>query len=204
MIITFHGEQYAKLQLGDTTIAINPTSLTHDKKAHRFGANIVLITTPVSPYDGSETASYNNAEPFVIDGPGEYEIGDLTIMGAAAGAHDGWRNTAYVFVMDGIKVTILGNVHAMSDVTALRELVGDTNIIMIPIGGDYGPDAGTAYAIAQSFSSNIIIPLCDDGEAIKTFLKEASTKAEPTDKITLKTRDVENREGDILLISRAS
>ena len=53
MIITYHGESFVKIQHGDLMVALNPK-----------GINQVRI---------------GGKDPFVIDGPGEYEVGGLKI-----------------------------------------------------------------------------------------------------------------------------
>jgi hypothetical protein len=124
MVITYYGKQYCKLTLGDLTIAINPPA--KDSKAMpkppRFGADIALITTRHPDYSGSDTVALGDKEPFVIDGPGSYEIKGIFITGAKSSVTiDGkeYINTVYGFELDNIKIAVLG---ALADASTLSPL----------------------------------------------------------------------------------
>src|SRR5688572_21422906 len=103
MVITFFGKSYFKVTLGDLTIAINPASKASDAfggKAPRFGADVALITTNLGDYNGIETVTLGDKEPFVVDGPGSYEIKGLLFTGAASSVSIGKKeyiNTVYGF-----------------------------------------------------------------------------------------------------------
>jgi hypothetical protein len=65
MVITYYGNTYFKLTLGDLTIATNPPSKS--LKPSRFGADIALITTNVEEGNDPETVTLGDKVPFVID-----------------------------------------------------------------------------------------------------------------------------------------
>ena len=83
MIITYLGKQFFKIQRGDLTIALNPISKNskHNKKISTFGANIVLINVNHPDFNGIDTVTYGDTKPFVISGPGDYEINGIFIKG---------------------------------------------------------------------------------------------------------------------------
>lgn len=208
MVITYFGKQYCKLTLGDLTIAINPPAKSSKAldKAPRFGADIVLITTNHPDYNGVETVTMGDKEPFVIDGPGNYEIKECFINGAKSTVKiDGkeYINTVYGFELDGIKIAVLG---ALSDAgtlsTEAKEIAGASDMLFIPIGGGEVFDSATAYKVATSFSPNVIIPLDCDDSSITRFLKEAGQdKREFLDKATLKRRDLDGKENYVIALS---
>lgn len=214
MVITYFGKQYCKLVLGDLTIAINPPSKLSKAmpKPPRFGADIVLITTNHPDYNGVETVTLGDKEPFVIDGPGNYEVKELFINGAKSTVIlDGkeYINTVYGFEMDGIKVAILG---VLSDVATLsneaKEIAGSSDMLFIPIGGGDVFDTTKAYKVATSFSPSIIIPLASEESLITRFLKDAGQdlsakagKSEMLDKATLKRRDLDGKESYVIALS---
>lgn len=209
MVITYFGKQYCKLTLGDLTIAINPPakdSKGFGGKAPRFGADIALITTRHSDYNGAETVSLGDKEPFVIDGPGNYEIKECFINGAKSSVIlDGkeYINTVYGFELDGIKIAVLG---ALSDVATLspeaKEIAGASDMLFIPIGGGDVFDSAKAYKAATSFSPNIIIPLEADETSLTKFLKEAGQHgSEMQDKATLKRKDLDGKENFIIALA---
>lgn len=205
MVITYFGKQYCKLVLGDLTIAINPPSRQGGGQAKypRFGADIALTTTRYPDYNGSETVALGDKEPFVIDGPGSYEIKGIFITGAKSTVTiEGkeYINTVYGFELDGIKVAVLG---ALSDVATLspeaKEIAGASDMLFIPVGGGDVFDSAKAYKAATSFSPNVIIPLEADEVALKKFLKEGGQeKNEMVDKATLKRKDLDGKENYII------
>ena len=84
MIITYLGKQFFKISQGDTVIAYNPISKDskHKDMASKFGANIALISVNHKDYNGADTVTHGNTVPFVISGPGEYEVGGISILGS--------------------------------------------------------------------------------------------------------------------------
>ncbi len=208
MVITYFGKQYCKLTLGDLTIAINPPAKSSKvmDKAPRFGSDIVLITTRHEDYNGVETVTLGDKEPFVIDGPGNYEVKECFINGAKSSVKiDGkeYINTVYGFELDGIKIAVLG---AISDASTLsveaKEIAGASDMLFIPIGGGEVFDSATAYKVATSFSPNVIIPLDCDEASLSRFLKEAGQdKTEFLDKATLKRKDLDGKENYVIALS---
>jgi hypothetical protein len=102
------------MSAGPVTVAVNPPSQRSKKhKVSKFGADIVLISVPDNDWNGSDTATHGDKEPFVISGPGSYEVGDVRITGHATRCDYGdvlsdVGNTAYIVEMDGMKILILG------------------------------------------------------------------------------------------------
>ena len=98
----------------------------------------------------------------VIDSPGEFEVGDLTVTGLQVRGHmdeDGVENaTAYQFMFGGQTVTVLGHVHP--DVSAeLVELAGGTEVLIVPVGGNgYTLDPAGAASVAKKIEPGVVIP----------------------------------------------
>lgn len=206
MVITYYGKQYFKLTLGNLTIATNPPSKA--SKPARFGADIALITANTPDYNDAETVTLGDAVPFVINSPGSYEVHELFFAGAPStvtidkdlSAQAGERiNTVYGFELDGIKIAFLGCVYdekALS--TEAKEIASQADMIFVAIGED--PTA--AYKMATSFDPNVIIPMEYEADTLKRFLKEAGQdKAEVQDKATLKRRDLDGKEGHVIVLA---
>lgn len=214
MVITYFGKSYFKLSLGDLTIAINPP--TKESKAFakvpRFGADIVLITTNTVDTNGADTVALGDKEPFVIDGPGNYEVRELLITGASSTVTlDGnvYINTVYGFELDGIKIAFMGLIDDDKKLSAeAKEIAGNADMLFMPISIDSDPrlndsvgQAAKAYKIATSFDVNMVVPYEYDAENLKRFLKEGGQeKNESQDKATLKRKDLDGKEGYILLL----
>lgn len=204
MVITYLGKQFFKLQLGDTVIAFNPIGKDSKLKGSRFGADIALITTNHPDYNGAEQVSFGEKQPFIARGPGEYEVKDIPIKGIPSESMVGGekrRNTIYTLSMDKMTVCFLGALSNKEKVERGSEAV---DILFVPIGGKGVLSPAEAYQVAVSFEPKVIIPMDyeEGSEELKKFLKEGGAqKVEPMDKFTVKAKDIEGKEGEIVLLS---
>jgi len=206
MVITYYGNTYCKLTLGDLTIATNPPSKA--LKPSRFGADIAFITTNLPEANDPETVTLGDKVPFVIDSPGSYEIKELFVSGAASTVtldKKDYINTVYGFELDGIKVAFLGYCYDDKAFSPeAKEIASQADMIFVSVGDD--PSA--AYKTATSFDPNVIIPMNYDADSLKRFLKEGGQdlsvqagKNEIQDKLTLKRRDLDGKEGHIMVLA---
>ena len=205
MIITYFGKQFFKIQQGDLALAFNPVSKSSKTgiNAH-FGTDIALVTANHPDYNGIEQLSHGEREPFVISGPGDYEIKEIFIKGALSEAMIAGKkyiNTIYLFTLDGINIAFLG---ALSDSELSKEsheALNSPDILFIPVGGDGMLDAKAAAKFASSLEPRLIIPMDYDAGTLKAFLKEiGEEKAEVVDKLTLKRKDLDNKEGEVVVL----
>lgn len=204
MIVTHHGKQFFKLQLGDTTIAVNPIGKDSKAKASRFGADVALVTTRHHDFDGVENVTYGDKVPFVIDGPGSYEILGNYVQGLYSETKigkDSLVNTLYYFTFDNIKILFVGALSSKELPTQTLEAIEDVDIVFIPVGSDLLMPA-EAHKLAVSFSPHVIIPMSDDQAALKQFLKEGGDeKIKPEQKFTVKSKDLADKKADIVVIT---
>lgn len=205
MIITHHGKQFFKLQVGDTVIAINPMSKSSKNKTTSFGADITLSTLHHPDYFGVEQTSYGTKEPFVIHGPGEYEVSGFSFQGRAVPVlcdKKTMMNTVYYFTFDDIRICFLGYLSNREIPREIKEMIEEVDIIFVPIGGGEQLDASEAHKLAIAFEPKIIIPMDyeSDNEALKTFFKDAGSDAVTVDKLTLKVKDLLGKAGEVIAI----
>jgi L-ascorbate metabolism protein UlaG (beta-lactamase superfamily) len=203
MIITSNGHHSIKLQTGDIVIAVNPVSKDSKEKSAKFGADVALVSINHPDFNGASDMSFGEKVPFVITGPGEYEVKNTFIKGFLSSSHyeDGeYFNTIYSVMMDGMHVCFLG-AHGEAKVSdEAVEAMTDIDILLIPVSKDT-LSAAEAYKIAVNLEAKLIIPL-GDPTLIKAFLKEAGAeKPQTTDKLTIKKKDLEGKQGDIVLLA---
>ncbi len=212
MIITYFGEQFFKITQGDMVLAFNPVSKTAKSSisAH-FGADIAFVTTNHPLYSGVEQLSHGERMPFVIKGPGDYEIKEVFIKGVASGAlisGKNYINTIYSFSLDNINVSFLGALADPEISKEAHEVIDSPDILFIPIGGKSVSkeisllDGKMAAKLALSLEPKLIIPMSYDDGSLKVFLKEiGEEKAETVDKLTIKLKDLEGKEGEVVVLS---
>lgn len=211
MIITYFGKQFFKIAQGELTLAFNPVSKNSKTGiSSRFGADIALITLNHPDYNGAEQLSFGEREPFVIKGPGDYEIRDIFIKGVVSnveladpaknGAGKKYINTIYLFTLDNISVAFLGALGEGELAKESREAIESPDILFIPVGGEGMLDAKAAAKLASTLEPRLIIPMDYDDKSLRAFLKEMGDEAETVDKLTLKRKDLEGKEGEVVVL----
>ena len=205
MIITYFGKQFFKIQQGEMVLAFNPVNKSSKSNitAH-FGADIAMLTTNHPDYNGIEQLSHGEREPFVVSGPGDYEVKEIFIKGVLAEAlidAKKYINTIYLFSVDDINIAFLGALSNAEFSKESREAINSPDIVFIPIGGKGMLDAKSAAKLASSLEPKLIIPMDYDEGTLKAFLKElGEEKAETVEKLTLKKKDLDNKEGEVIVL----
>lgn len=210
MIITFQGGQFFRVQFGDMTIAVDPISKDSKLPQKRFGADIALVSINHPDMNGVDQVTHGDRTPFLINGPGEYEVKGVFIKGLPSVSRYGDKgaeliNTIYTISLENMHLCFLGaldNGQELKDETI--EALDEIDILFVPIGGEGVMDPAKAYKLAVSLEPKLIIP-CHYGDmggkdALKQFLKEAGESPEPVAKLTLKKKDLEGKSGDVIVI----
>ena len=205
MIISYFGKQFFKIQQGDMVVAFNPVSKSSKTgiSAH-FGSDIAFITTNHPDYNGIDQLSHGEREPFAITGPGDYEVKDIFVKGVMSNFEVGTKkyiNTIYNLAVDNINIVFLGALSSPEISKEAWEVIDGPDILFIPIGGNGLLDAKQAAKLASSLEPKMIIPMDYDSASLKVFLKElGEEKAEVVDKLTLKRKDLENKESEVVVL----
>ncbi len=211
MIITYFGEEFFKVTQGDLVLAFNPVSKNSGSQAAaHFGADIAFVTTRHPLFAGVEQLSHGEREPFVIDGPGDYEVKQIFVKGVMSEAFIGGKkyiNTIYSFELENINVTFLGALANGEISKEAREALDGPDILFVPIGGTGVHkgvnllDAKEAAKLALSFEAKLVIPMSYDEKSLQVFLKEMGEEKAPVlDKLTLKAKELEGKEGEVVVL----
>lgn len=208
MVIQKVGGYCFKLSAGPVTVAINLPAAKSKLKVNKFGSDLVFTSLRHPDWDGAETATHGDKEPFVVAGPGAYEVGDITVVGFATPTnYDGTElevaNTAYIFNMDGIRVLSLGALSSAKLPADLRAELDDIGIALVPVG-DGTLDPKAAHELMVAIEPKIIIPygVGPDGDAaVKAFLKAEGESPKVEDKLTIRAKEVATHDGDVVLLA---
>jgi len=196
-----------------------------------------VITDPFDPkmvglkYSGVEgeivTVSHNHGDhnaidkvsgiKKVVDGPGEYEISGVSIMGFKTyhdnkeGSERG-ENTIYVIEAEGLRLVHLGDLgHQLSD--DLVEEIGDVDVLMIPVGGFFtiGPKEATEiiskiepyFVIPMHYKMDGLSPMLSEKlQPVESFLKESGLTTENLPKFSIKKEDIlEDQNTKVIVLS---
>ena len=135
------GLKYSKVEADIVTVS-------HNHSDHNAVTNVVGV-------DGNT--------PFLIQGPGEYEVQGVSIFGVAA-FHDEekgnqrGKNTIFVVDFEGVKFCHLGDLgHRLED-KQLTE-IGNVDVLLLPVGGFFTIDAKAATEVVAQLEPRIVIPM---------------------------------------------
>ena len=187
------------MQFGDITLAFNPISKDSKLKPSRFGADIVFITNNHPDFNGIDQVTHGEKKPFIINGPGEYEVKGVFIKGLPSKSGYG-INTIYTVSLENMNLCFLGAINTSELSGEAEEALDEIDILFVPIGGDKVIDPVKAYKLAVSLEPKIIIPMYYEDNTLKVFLKEAGENPKSEVKLTIKKKDLEGKEGDIVLL----
>ncbi|MDO8492936.1 MAG: MBL fold metallo-hydrolase [bacterium] len=214
MVISYHGIGCFKVQLGDVVIAFNPVSKDSDFKSTRFSSDIAIISMNDKNYNGVSNVSGGSRELFVIDGPGEYEAGGIYVKGFLVEQTINEvkkMNTIYSVVFDDINLCHVGALNVLDIKPEVKEELGAIDILFVPITGSSPADellnASDASKLVNLLEPKIVIPMQHDingvsKTAVASFLKESGVEnVSPLDKLTIKMKDLEGKEGEVILLS---
>ncbi len=161
MDINWYGQSCFKLKGKNASVVIDPYEPEKvGMKKLRVSGDILAISHQHEDHNNKEAVE---GEPFVIEGPGEYEVKGVTVHGIQTfhDAKDGKErgtNIVYTVELDGVTVCHLGDLgHELN--TAQLEAIGDVDILLIPVGGVYTIDAAAAVKVIAQIEPHVVIPM---------------------------------------------
>lgn len=101
--------------------------------------------------------------PFVISGPGEYEVKGVTVVGVKTfhddkGGTDKGNNTVYKMVVDDVRICHLGDLgHKLTD--EQLDQIGEVDILFVPVGGFYTINSNVASEVVAQIEPLVVIPM---------------------------------------------
>ena len=191
-------------------IAIDPYDEQIGLKPPTLEADILLISHSHYNHNNIKAVSGN---PFIIEGPGEYEIKGIFIQGISS-FHDNVQgkergeNTIYTLESEGIKICHLGDLGQKELTDEQLEKIGEIDILMIPVGGIYTISAKEAAKIISQVEPKIVIPmhyhipkLKIKLEGLDKFLKMMGVKApEVSKKLSVSQRNLPTEGMKIIIL----
>ena len=158
--IQYLGHSAFRIKGKSCVVVTDPYGAQAGKLPAGVTANIVTVSH--DHFDHNEVKSVAGS-PFVVNGPGEYEVGGVSIVGIPTwhddqeGAQRG-ENTAYVIEMDGLRLVHLGDLgHKLAQ--DQLEQMGAIDVVMIPVGGVYTLDAKEAAGVVKQVDPWVVIPM---------------------------------------------
>lgn len=181
-------------------IATKKTTAVIDPKLSVVGLKDLAIKDAVEIATEARLATNNSDAQLLIEGPGDYEVGDFSITGIAATRHidtetDEKIATIYRIEVGDVRLALLGNIAPKLSETQLEGL-GVVDMLILPVGGGgLTPDATSAASLVRQIDPKVVIPTHYGDNALKyevpqdtleTFIKELGAPVETVSKYKVK------------------
>ncbi len=200
MEIIWHGHSCFTLK-GNAAKAVTDPYAEIGLTLPKLDASIVTVSHEHEDHNNSEAIE---GDPIVFDWPGEYEAGGVMITGIEAfhypkseedtKAAERGKVVIFHIEIDDIKICHLGDLgHKLTP--EMVEAVGDVDVLLIPVGGNFTIDHKTAHEVVEQIDPRIVIPmhykidgLKLDIQGVEPFLKEVGAQNNPQEKLEIKGR----------------
>jgi L-ascorbate metabolism protein UlaG (beta-lactamase superfamily) len=198
--ITWLGHAMFRLRGRDATVITDPFDRTLGLELPRPKADIVTISHDHPHHNAVSTLK---GEPYVIHGPGEYEIKGIFVTGIGAYADDKkgaerGKNTIYLYEVDDLIICHLGSLgHVLT--TKQVEALSDVHVLLVPVGGQNTLDAAKAAEVIAQIEPRIVIPMhyrtgaeqVEGEDNLEKFAREMGLKEWKTqDRFALRATDL--------------
>lgn len=153
MDLQFYGANCCVLSYKTTRIVVDDNLNDLGGKSVTKEGDVILFTTSY----GAETPAR-----LLFDGPGEYEVADISIIGIAARAHidepGQTHTTMFKLALGTEQVLFTGHIYPeLSD--AQLEAIGLVDVMVIPVGGNgYTVDPVGALKLIKAVEPKLVIP----------------------------------------------
>lgn len=192
MEIEYKGANCVIIKTKQATIAIDPKLDAFGLKNQEGKATAQLLT--------QANFGVKNEDLLTLEGPGEYEVSNVSIIGVAAQRHidlpdDRRQTTMYRIDTGDVTVAVVGHIASPLSEEQLEQL-GVVDVAVIPVGGGgYTLDAHEAVQIVRQLDPKTVIPTHYDDKAIayevpqddvQLFIKELGASVEELPKFKVK------------------
>jgi L-ascorbate metabolism protein UlaG (beta-lactamase superfamily) len=217
MEITWYGGSCFRLRDKNTIALADP--YPPGSKFQNLQIKTDLVTVSQPGLELRNIVSNVRTSPYVIDGPGEYEVGGVFVNAVrnVASTHqlngadaDAPPSLICTFAIDGVSICHLGRLESPPS-TELVESITPFDVLIVPTGGGSGFSGAEAAKIVSATSPRVVIPMDyapngreqDSGDRTESFLEEAGLEAgEPVSVISLSRTSLPDDTETVLLESR--
>ncbi len=221
MNIIWHGQSCFQITIQKgknnlVNIVIDPFDETIGLRVPKLEADILLVSHSHADHNNRKAVvspAGSGQVPFLVDGPGEYEVKGVFIQGIDS-YHDSLLgrerglNTIYIIEAEEMKICHLGDLGQKELTDEQIEKINEVDILMIPIGGLFTISAKEAMKIISQIEPRIVIPMhyclpklkIEGLEDLDKFFKAIGIKKiEPLSKLSIKKKDISSEEARIIV-----
>lgn len=196
MQITYFGLSSFKITSKDRVAITDPFDKSSGLVPPRGAADLIFLSEKTNElYSATSGIS---GEPFMVDGPGEYDVKDFAVNAGPIQTKDGRVFTIFLMDVEGVKILDLGHIKSFDLTDDETEDLGEVDVLILPVGGHSVMDADKAAKVVNLLDPRIVIPSHYKTDGLKTeadtadkFLKLVGGKFETLDKLTFKKKDLD-------------
>lgn len=218
MEISYLGHSCVKLRGKPGTVVCDPFDPSVGFSMSSVSADVVTSSHNHPDHNavGRVKGTARREKPFIIDAPGEYEVGGISIFGVPSFHDDSQgtergRNTIFTIYMEHLRICHLGDLgHELTD--AQKSEIGAVDVLLIPVGGHFTIDAETAVKTITELDPFYVIPVhyrtdehnldvFGDMQPLKKFLDEYGVIKESVKSLEIE-KDKLPEETEIVVLAR--
>jgi L-ascorbate metabolism protein UlaG (beta-lactamase superfamily) len=176
--IQYLGHASVRLRGKEGIIVTDPFAQSDLWENSRVTAHIATLSGSEPRRSNTEIVDPVTERVFVIDGPGEYEVGGIMINGirtyrdGSRGADHG-RNTVYVLRLDEVVFCHLGDLGHELDTHQIEE-IGAIDVLFVPAYSSLTPAQLTE--VISAIEPGIVVPLYDEPAQLERLAHELGHK----------------------------
>jgi len=191
------------------TLFIDPFEKEIGLTPPRGSADIVIVSHNHFDHNNVKALGGN---PFVIDGPGEYDVKKVYIKGIYS-FHDDKKgeergiNTISIVEAEDLKVCHLGDLGQKELTDNQLEKIGEVDVLMIPVGGNFTINGSEAVKIINQIEPRVVIPMhykisgnTAKLDGVDKFLQEIGAEKETVEELTLIKKDLTEEEMKVVIM----
>jgi len=161
--ISYLGHACFRLRGKEGIVLCDPYHPTLGLELGKPTAHIVTLSHGHPGHSNAAAVRPVQTQPFVIDGPGEYEVRGILLTGVRSyhdknkGLERGF-NTIYVIRLDDISYCHLGDLgHDLSQ--SQLEEIGNVDVLFVPVGGEETIGPAEAVSVISQLEPRLVIPM---------------------------------------------
>ena len=160
MDIVWYGQACFRLRGRGCSVVTDPYPPELGYTLPRLTATIVTVSHEHQDHNYVKAV---RGDPYVIAGPGEYEVGGIFVFGistfhdAKMGQEHG-KNTAYLIELEDLTVCHLGDLGHIPSQSQVEQLDG-IDILLVPVGGRSSLTGAEAAEVVNLLEPKIVIPM---------------------------------------------
>lgn len=161
MEITYFGHSCFKIKTKTATVITDPYD--PEMVGFKYPKEMADIVTISHGHQDHNFLERIDGSPFVVNGPGEYEVKDVSIFGigsyhdAKDGAERG-ENTIYLIEAEGLRLCHLGDL-GRKITTAEEEEINGVDILFVPVGGFFTIGPAEAVEVIRAIEPKMVMPM---------------------------------------------